>query len=144
MLCRRKAILQRWAFSAAGTLPLRRIRRCDLFEQCKGVLTARFAQSVVRPLALLTALDNAGFTEDLHVVGDSGLPHSQGFNQHTGTFLTAAEQFQNRQPLLVTQGLEHLCVSLMGGLQSSHLTSKIFDVNSIYKYRRFVNIHRRA
>ena len=80
MLCQRKTILQRWSFSAAGALPLCCIRRCDLFQQFKRILTARFAQSVVRPLALLAALDNTGFTENLHVIGDGGLPHPQGVN----------------------------------------------------------------
>ena len=66
------------------------------------------------PLALLTAGHQTGVTQNLHVVGEPRLGQIHGLQQDAGTLFPAAQLLQNGQALGVAQGLEHLCVFLVG------------------------------
>lgn len=70
-------------------------------------LDARPADAVVHPFALLAAHDDAGITENLHMVGQSRLADAHFLQQTASTLLPSAEQVQNPDTVFIAEGLEN-------------------------------------
>ena len=91
-------------------------------QQGHGPLQPGLAEPVVGPLSLLAALDDAGFAQDLHVVGKTRLGQLHGLLQHAGALFTAAQLLQNSKALGVAQCPEYLGIFLKVAVhvRSSH------------------------
>jgi Mlc titration factor MtfA (ptsG expression regulator) len=64
------------------------------------------------PLALLPAGDNARPAQDFHVVGEVGLADPHCLQQDAGAFLARFQQFNDRQPVFVAEGLKRPAASV--------------------------------
>jgi hypothetical protein len=72
----------------------------------------------VRPLALLPTFHNAGFAQNLHVIGQGGLADFHLVNQYASTLFTTAKQFQNSKPFFIAEGFKYFSVFLVGVYQT--------------------------
>ena len=111
--------------------------QCDLLLQkmyC-SFSTLRI-NGVMHPLAFFAALDNAGITEDLHVVGEGGLCNMEVIQKHTGTFLATAKQLQNTQTVFIAERFEYSCGINIFRCHPIHLTFMFFDLSILYSSNR--------
>lgn len=93
-------------FTAAAFLF--RFRSRQFPQKFLRLFTSGLRQAVMRPLSLLPAFHDSGFTQHLHVIGKAGLADIHLILQHAGTFLAAAQLLQNLQTPRVAQRLKNL------------------------------------
>ena len=61
----------------------------------------------MHPLPLLAAQDNAGITQNLHVVGQGGLTDAHFLQQVAGTLLPVSKEVQNTNPVFIAECFEN-------------------------------------
>ena len=97
-----------------------------MYQKLCGIFAARFTQTVVCPLALLSAVYNARLTQNLHMIGQGGLPNFHLVNQYASAFLTTAEQFQDSKSFFIAERLEYFGVFFVGIFQALSPQIKLF------------------
>jgi hypothetical protein len=120
----------RMALFPAAAARLFRVRRRQPQQQRGGVPAAVAGEAVVGPLPLLPRLDQAGFAENLHVIGKTGLADVELLQQHAGALFAAAQLLQHHKPVWIAEGLKDSRVLLILRFHDDRLTSKYFDVNN--------------
>ena len=93
--------------------------RCNLFQQLDGFVAALPADLIMGPFPLFPACDDAGIAEDLHVIGEGGLRHSERVGQYAGAFLAAAQQLQYLQAPWIAERLEDARLRVVPVLHAS-------------------------
>lgn len=79
----------------------------ELCKPCDGMCRAVGADGVMRPLALLTCVDDARLDQDLHVMREVGLADLDVLEQVACALLARAQAFEHLEAVLVAERLEH-------------------------------------
>ena len=94
---------------------------------------------VVGPFSYFPPPDDAGFAENLHVVGQCGLGHSGAFDEFAGALLSLLQQFQDLLPPFIAEGFEYLCPLFIDSFHGITFKSRFLDLKIAFKSKK-VNI----
>jgi len=75
---------------------------------------ARFAERIVDPLAILARADQPGVQQDAHVMGERRLADAQRLLKAACAALARLQKREDRETVLIAQGLEHTRCHLVG------------------------------
>ena len=100
---------------AADTLRAQGFRQ--LPDQVPAVIGVK---GIVGPDPVAAGLDQAGFRQDLHVVGQSRLGNIKVFQDLTGTALPAGEDVDDPQPVRVSQSFQAPGIGFVLGFDGNH------------------------